>query len=333
MHAKYGPTIRIAPDELSFTSPEAWSQIYNNKPQLQKTPYHFPPTDSQMPDSMITASDAEHARLRRLTGPGFTGSGLAEVEPVLQHYSDLLISQLTIASGEGPQNLVEWFLWTLNDVIGQLALDQKFECLEKRRMHQWPGFLLGSLKSAAALNQLRRFGLLRLAAPFIPKKILKQRDIFVEIATNSIKQRLEREEKSEDGKRPDFIGLMLREMKGHERLSEAEIRVNSVLLVGGGAETTSTCLSALVYHLCKTPRVMKKLQDEIRQAFNANEEITLKATAKLPYLLATIDETLRIFSVASYITPRVTPKGGHTIAGQWIPGNVRNTTSKMSESC
>ena len=272
---------------------------------------------------MITAPDAEHARLRRLTGPGFTQNGLAEVEPVMQHYTDLLISQLMTASKEGSQNLVEWFLWTLNDVIGQLALNTRFECLEQRRMHPWPNFMLGSLKSAATLNQFRRFGLLGLMIPFVPKRILVARDTFVETATSNIKQRLAREDKSEEGQRHDFIGLMLREMKGRERLTEPEIITNSVLLVAGGSETTSTCLSSLVYYLCKTPRVQTKLRKELHDAFPASENITIRETSAIPYLCACVDEALRIFPVASYITPRVTPKGGHQISKEWVPGNVR----------
>jgi cytochrome P450 len=79
---------------------------------------------------MIMAEDAEHTRLRRLAGPAFLNSGIAEVEPVLQKYVNSLCSQLTVASKEGSQDMVEWFLWALNDVIGQLALDQEFDCLE-----------------------------------------------------------------------------------------------------------------------------------------------------------------------------------------------------------
>ena len=117
------------------------------------------------------ASDVEHTRLRRLAGPAFLNAGIAEVEPVVQKYVDLLCSQLKVASKEGSQNMVEWFLWALNDVIGQLALDQEFQCLEKRRMHPWPEFLLKVLKQGAALNQFRRFGFsLSLLKPLMTQK-------------------------------------------------------------------------------------------------------------------------------------------------------------------
>lgn len=281
---------------------------------------------------MITAPDAEHARIRRLAGPAFLNAGIAEVEPVLQHYVDLLCSQLAAASTEGSQNLVEWFLWALNDVIGQLALDQEFQCLEKRRMHPWPHFLLSVLKQAAGINQFRRFGLsMKLLLALMPQKMVDEQESFLNLAQTAITQRLARDKDETSAptadikgrkKRPDIVGLMLREMKGGERLNEREIIANSILIVGGGAETTSTCLSATVYHLCKTPHVMNKLKDEIRRTFSSSEEITVKATANLPYLKATIDESLRIFPVASYITPRIIPKEGFDINGDFISGKV-----------
>jgi aspirochlorine biosynthesis cytochrome P450 monooxygenase len=142
IHEKYGPTVRVAPDELSFSSPEGWPQIFNSRPQLPKTQFHFPPAEEQfkLPTSMIIADDAEHTRLRRLVGPAFLNMSIREVEPVIQHYIDSLCEELKGVSGQGSQNLVEWFLWALNDVIGKLALDQEFECLEKKRMHPWPEF-------------------------------------------------------------------------------------------------------------------------------------------------------------------------------------------------
>lgn len=278
---------------------------------------------------MITAADAEHMRLRRLTGPAFLNAGINEVASVPEHYAELLCTQLADAGKEGAsQNLCEWFLWTLNDVIGQLALDQEFECLAKRRMHPWPSFLLGALKQIAAVNQFRRFGVpVKLFQLFMTQDMKDAREGFLNTAQTAVNQRLARERDADatselKGKRPDIVGLMLREMKGQERLTDAEITSNSILIVGGGAETTSTCLSGTMYHLCKTPRVMRKLAEEIRSTFARSEDITIRAVANLPYLKATIDESLRIFPVASYITPRVTPEGGHVIDGELVPGGV-----------
>jgi aspirochlorine biosynthesis cytochrome P450 monooxygenase len=331
IHTKYGPIVRLAPDELSFTNPEAWPQIYNSRPQLQKTKFHFGTGERRgVPESMITASDAEHTRLRRITNPAFLNTGILEVEPVIQHYVDELCTALRHDCAQGSQNMVEWFLWALNDVIGQLALDQEFDCLKKRRMHPWPRFLLSGLKNVAIFNQFRRFGITEnMVKPFMSKQAQAESENFFNEANTAVKKRLARENEpkgdDEEGqklKRLDIVGLMLREMKGGDRLTEPEITSNSVLVVGGGAETTSSCLSGTFYHLLKAPRVLQKLKDEIRQSFNSSEDITIRATSNMPYLKATIDEGLRMFPVASYITPRVTGNGGQLIAGEVIPEGV-----------
>ncbi|KAM3421658.1 hypothetical protein BST61_g2043 [Cercospora zeina] len=328
IHEKYGPTVRIAPDELSFTAPEAWPEIYNSRPQMAKTRFHFGQDESgRIPNSMITAPDLEHMRLRRLAGPAFLNAGVAEVEPTMQHYAEMLCTQLKDASKDGSQNMVEWFLWVLNDVIGQLALDQEFECLKKRRLHEWPSYLLHILKVGAIINQFKRYGLkMSMLELIMPKAAAQKQEKFFETAKKAVDARLAREDygssPSESGKRPDIIGLMLREMKGGDRLTEKEILANSILIVGGGAETTATTLTATFYHLCNTPHAMQKLKDEIRGTFARSEDITLKATADLPYLKATLDENLRIFPTASYITPRTTPKEGHVIDGEFIPGGT-----------
>jgi cytochrome P450 len=332
--------VRVAPDELSFTNPEAWPQIYNTRPQLAKSKFHFGSQgDRKVPESMIMASDQEHTRLRRLVNPAFLYSGVLEVEPVLQHYTDLLCSQLGKAceNGSSAQNIGEWYLWALNDVIGQLALDLEFECLEKRRMHPWPHFLLGALKQTAVITQLARFGIsMKMLMPLMTKEMRAKTEDFAQSAISAISQRLARakedETSSADGKAPltqksrqDIIGMMMREMKGGERLTQEELTVNSILIVGGGAETTATCLTATTFHLCKTPKVLQKLQEEIRATFASSDAITVKATGDLPYLNAVVSESLRAFPVASYITPRVAPRGGVVVDGNVIPEGTHMT--------
>ena len=147
IHEEYGPTVRIAPDELSFTSPGAWPQIYSSRPQLQRS--NFQSGLLKLPKSMIETPDAEHMRLRRLAAPAFLNSGVKEMETVLQRYIDTLCSQLAKRSG-APLNLVDWFRLALSDVIGQLALGQEFRCLELGRMHPWPRLLLKGTKQSAA---------------------------------------------------------------------------------------------------------------------------------------------------------------------------------------
>jgi hypothetical protein len=69
LHGRYGPIVRIAPDELSFNVEEAWQDIYG-KPtprntQLRKDPHQFfTPTSGingmlQEPDEEVTPDNIQ----------------------------------------------------------------------------------------------------------------------------------------------------------------------------------------------------------------------------------------------------------------------------------
>jgi cytochrome P450 len=82
-HAKYGPVVRISPNELSFISPEAWNEIYGR--QYGKTPF---PRDSTFFNEMLVdsrtltmADDVNHARLRRAMIPAFASRMLKGRKP------------------------------------------------------------------------------------------------------------------------------------------------------------------------------------------------------------------------------------------------------------
>ena len=288
----------------------------------------FPPGDPEkLPESILTVADVEHARVRRQIGPAFTGKAMEEIEPTMQQYVDQLISQLNEARLQGPQDMTKWFSWTLNDVIGNLAMGVKFDCLTNRRTHTWPSFMLMALKAAMGINQLRRFGLWGLAQLIVPRKQIQARDSFVANSVAYTHNRLMLEKEQDGSGRPDLIGLLLRGMKNEARpLTELEIAANAAALIGAGSETTSVLLSGLMYYLTKNPSASKKLQAEIRTSFNAPEEITIKAVAKLQYLHLVIEEGLRIFGPAAIVTQRITPRSGHVIAGEHIPGDVSATS-------
>lgn len=65
-----------------------------------------------------------------------------------------------------------------------------------------------------------------------------------------------------------------------------------------------------------------KLRDEIRGAFETNEDITIVATARLPYLTAIISEGLRLCPPTPTMLPRLVPRDGAMVCGNWLPGGV-----------
>lgn len=74
-----------------------------------------------------------------------------------------------------------------------------------------------------------------------------------------------------------------------------EIRVNASTLVFAGSETTATALSGITYLLGTHPEVLAKLAKEVREHFSDESEIDLISCQHLKYMLAVLDEGLRLF--------------------------------------
>ncbi|RYO79135.1 hypothetical protein DL764_010045 [Monosporascus ibericus] len=133
---------------------------------------------------------------------------------------------------------------------------------------------------------------------------------------------------------PDIWNLILDKDGEQGLLTVPQMHSNAQLFMAAGTETSTTLLSGLTYLLLTNPGSMQILTDEIRGAFKLSEQINFDSIARLPYLNACIEEGLRMYPPVPSGFPRVTPEGGNTIVGQWIPPGVSvsvHTTSSYRD--
>jgi hypothetical protein len=113
-HDQYGPIVRTMPNELVFTDPQAWVDIYGHRQghqQFHKDPIHVGSVQDIPGSTTLTmAGDDEHARQRRALSHAFSQKALLEQESIIRGYVDLLIERLKPYSrtGEGI-NMCNWF--------------------------------------------------------------------------------------------------------------------------------------------------------------------------------------------------------------------------------
>lgn len=105
-------------------------------------------------------------------------------------------------------------------------------------------------------------------------------------------------------------------------MTRDEIDANAATFVLAGSETTAALLSGCTYHLLRTPKVYRRLVDEIRSSFKAASNIQLSSIATLPYLNAVLEESMRIYPPVPAMLPRLVPEGGAMINGQYVPEGV-----------
>jgi averantin hydroxylase len=268
---------------------------------------------------ILGANRANHSRFRRLLSHSFSDKGIREQTPVIQQHVNLLIQRLHEHAGKGSQNMVDWYNWTTFDVIGDLAFGEPFNCLRDVATHPWIESLFGNLKAIPVVNAFHRYGLSSLIGLLAPKKLLQQRKESHEYAVAKIDQRLVNE-----SERPDFWDRVLihnKEGKG-TGMTRDEMVSNASLLVIAGSETTATLLSGVTYLLLCHSDVMAKLVTEIRTTFKSDSDIDLVTVGKLEYMLAVLNEGMRIYPPVTTQPNRVAPRGGEMVCGKWVPEGV-----------
>ena len=225
--------------------------------------------------------------------------------------------------------MVDWYTWTTFDLIGDLAFGEPFNCLKDVATHPWIESLFGNIKVVPVVKAFHLYGLSSLIGLLAPKKLLQQRQENHEYAVAKIDQRLVNE-----SERPDFWDKVLihnKEGRG-TGMTRDEMVSNASLLVLAGSETTATLLSGVTYLLLSHSNVMAKLVTEIRTTFKSDSDIDLVTVGKLEYMLAVLNEGMRIYPPVTAQPNRVAPRGGEMVCGKWVPEGVCLTSDPILAS-
>ena len=169
LHDKYGPVVRVAPNHISFTDPQAWRDIYGHKiggkDEMDK-PTEFVRPLRDLPSVMINAPREEHQRFRRALSHGFSDASMRKQEPLIKQYVDLLIENLRRESGAGakgdrkPLRMDSWYNYTTFDIMGELIFGESFHCLENSEYHPWIAAAIGSVRNNSLGIALSAAGLI-----------------------------------------------------------------------------------------------------------------------------------------------------------------------------
>ena len=329
-HDQYGPVVRYAPNDVSFITADAWRDIYGHKkagkanfPKDRRL-YREGATDTA---SILVANDANHSRVRRLVSYAFSEKALRGQEDIMQSYVALLIQRLQKHSKSSTPvlDMNMWYNFTTFDLIGDLAFGEPFGCLESEGYHPWVASIFGGFK-LSALNQARkRFPwLMPFTQYLLPRKLLKAQMEHFSMSFAKARQRAMSGYKD----REDFMSYILRH-NDERGMTPDEIGENSNILIVAGSETTASLLSGTTFFLLKNPASMQQLTSEIRSAFKREEDINLISVSQLKYLLACLDEGLRLYPPVPSALGREVPDGGQVLEGYWIPEKVRSIPSEL----
>ncbi|CAG9988813.1 unnamed protein product [Clonostachys byssicola] len=319
LHNQYGDVVRVAPNELAFLDEKAWKDIMGHRtqgrPEFIKPRFFYNPTNAA--SNIINAVGPEHAMLRRQLATGFSEKSLRCQQPIIMRYVDLLILRLHERCKFGDVDLASWYNFTTFDIIGDLAFGEPFGCLEKSEYNPWVRNIFSVIKVATMVQQATCFPWLRaLLVRILTSPAARSRqDAHREMTRQKVLRRIEI---GKDEERPDLIEGLLKK-KDEWSMPVANIERNASVLIVAGSESTATALSGITYLLAKNPKSLDRLAQEIRSSFDCEEDIDFISVNRLTYLMACIEEGLRIYPPAPVGTPRVTPKTGATVSRHFVP--------------
>ncbi|CCF36308.1 cytochrome P450 monooxygenase [Colletotrichum higginsianum] len=320
LHKKYGSIVRLAPDEVSFVDPGAWNDTMGHRKSGQQENGKHPVFYGLSGDAVIGADREKHGRLRRLLSHGFSAQSMIDQQPLIRQYVDKLIQRLHEKCGAGatPVDMEAWYNYTTFDIIGDLTFGEPFGCLNNSGYHPWVALIASTMKHSANLYALRRVfpRLESLVSRMLTMTMSGSLAQHMEVTRTKMQKRLDL-----GMYRPDFTEAMIRR-QGTEKLTFSELQDNASLLMIAGSETTATVLTGVTYYLLKNPEILAKLTEEVSTSYTSEDEIDLVSVQKLTYMLAVLNETLRIYPPIPTAQPRVVPSGGSVVCEKFLPAGT-----------
>jgi cytochrome P450 len=173
--------VRTSPNELSFSSPGSWRDIYGfrqgHKPFI-KSEFYDGGSFADQAHSIVSERDpVVHGRMRKYLSRAFSDKSLKEQEYLVAEMVDLFVGQVgKYGSEEKGVDMVMWFNLLTFDIIGSLAFGEPFGGLESgmskvtfwsggltwlicmsAKFHPWIGLVTKALRQGALADSFNRF--------------------------------------------------------------------------------------------------------------------------------------------------------------------------------
>lgn len=114
LHKKYGPLVRIAPNEVSVADPEAIKIIYSVKSGFTKTDFYTPFAANISPhgDIFTQRDESKHAQRRKYVNSVYSMSTILESEAYIDACSDVFLEKMARFARETREiDFGEWIQW------------------------------------------------------------------------------------------------------------------------------------------------------------------------------------------------------------------------------
>ncbi|KAM3087825.1 hypothetical protein ACMFMG_001894 [Clarireedia jacksonii] len=274
LHKKYGPIIRIGPNEIHILDPDFYHTLYSTTNlQVNKSPYFY----SMLGNPLATfpcIDSAVHRKRRAALSPFFSTASIAKLEPFIQLRIDALCKRITLcAKNNEPIPLFYAYRCLTVDIISEYVFAGEFRMLEREDWGEsfyaaWRALweLSGLIRQLPFLMEVFE-AMPRWMTGLVNKKALEVIDMqaATDAATRSVLDLDEEDMKGRELKSIIWEVARSRELEEEERtFRRLSVEANSLL--AAGFETTAAMLGATTLEVLKDEELHLRLRRELEGA-------------------------------------------------------------------
>ncbi|KAL3458995.1 cytochrome P450 [Aspergillus heterothallicus] len=327
-HQRYGRVVRVAPNLLSFSSPEAVREIYMN-PKFTKASRFYIAKHIFNEDMLLTFRDPHrHRQRRKLLSRGFSQAALVEFEPHITEKIGLLLDHWARLSKETdkPIDVYPWAHMLGFDIIYHLMFGIDPESVKtgkESKVMPWLRAWRPTFNYKEMVPPLERYG------PYIPGRVGRYFRLvrqWKDYAMNIVR------DCRESGTKTPFLSRVLGgvdESLGRP-LTDSELAEECMGGMFGGSGTTANTFVYALWGVLSNPSIAERLRAEIDEAFPHLNEVPDSITcAQLPFLNAVLSETLRRYPTITGLLPREAQEDT-IVDGMQVPKGANVATGNLT---
>ncbi|GAB1319706.1 hypothetical protein MFIFM68171_09916 [Madurella fahalii] len=338
LHRRYGPVVRIAPDEVSVSSPEAARTLLSAGKRFFKTPFYgvFPPPEN--PDIFTETREDVHAMKKRVANVPYSMAAMQQLSPFINDSIELLVRKIDehIAAARGVFDLGDYLHYFAFDVLGEVAFSRSFGFLAEGRdvdnaiktidNSQTYNGIVGQVPELDYL--LRRNPLWQFVPWLSTKNALITRMALEEMAR---RQPFDKDSagllRTGDGRQDLMASLIQGHLKDPERFREGDVFAVAHGAIFAGSDSTASTMQSFFWHILDSAPVYQSILREIEEAVKtgvipAEGNVSWNQAQNLPYLQACLKEAMRVRPAVGLNITRLVPPEGAELDGHFFPGGT-----------
>ncbi|KAL3440678.1 cytochrome P450 [Aspergillus insuetus] len=321
-HKKYGPVVRIAPDELHLLDADLWETVFTKAGRVDKYDWLSGRFGNDT-SVLTTAADSVHRVRRGALNPLFSRQRILVLQDVVREKVGILINRLENAQGvQTPVPIDRGFGAFSEDIIMRYCFGHDYDSLNQQG---WSPILHDSFVGVTQFsNTALHFPLLPKVMNALPEHWIEklnplcglifrlQKDLGEQIRATKASI-ASHDNTTKDNKSTVFSELIEGNLPEAEK-ADRRLRDEAQTVIAAGLATSAWALSVGTFYLLSNPSVLARLRHELDEAIpsydSADRTAVLEWThlEKLPYLTAVIKEAIRLSYTTTSRNVRLLPK-------------------------